>query len=69
MTKKNYVSALFTFAYFPKYDKAIEYLAENLADPEDWEFSDASKKNYSILKNYLELLLSGKPFPHIKVKG
>lgn len=54
MTKKNYVSALFTFAYFPKYDKAIEYLAENLADPEDWEFSDASKKNYSILKNYLE---------------
>ena len=54
MTKKTFVSALFTFAYFPNYDKAVEFLAENLADPEDWEFSDASKKNYSILKNYLE---------------
>lgn len=54
MTKKPFVSALFTFAYFPNYDKAIEFLAENLADPEDWEFSDAPKKNYSILKNYLE---------------
>lgn len=52
MTKKTFVSTLFTFAYFPNYDKAVEFLAENLADPEDWEFSDASKKNYSILKNY-----------------
>ena len=54
MTKKTFVSALFTFAFFPSYDKAVEYLAEKLADPEDWDFSDASKKTYSILKNYLE---------------
>ena len=51
---KKFVSALFEFAYFPNYDKAVEFLAESLADSEDWEFSDASKKNYSILKNYLE---------------
>lgn len=54
MTKKTFVSALFTFAFFPFYDKAVEFLAEKLADPEDWDFSDASKKTYSILKNYLE---------------
>lgn len=54
MSKKTFVSALFSFAYFPNYDKAVEFLAENLADPEDWEFSDTSKNNYSILKNYLE---------------
>ena len=54
MSKKSYVSALFAFAYFPNYDKAVEYLAENLADPEDWDFSDSVKKSYSILKNYLE---------------
>ena len=54
MGKKTFVSELFTFAYFPNYDKSIEYLAENLAEPEDWEFSDAEKKSYSILKNYLE---------------
>ena len=37
MTRKVSVStqALFLFAYFPNYDKAIEHLAENLADPED----------------------------------
>ena len=58
MVKKTFVSALFTFAYFPNYDKAIAYLAEILADPEDWEFSDASKKNHSILKNYLEPIVS-----------
>ena len=54
MAKKTFVSALFTFAFFPSYDKAVEFLAERLADPEDWDFSDASKKTYSILKNYLE---------------
>lgn len=52
--KKTFESALFKFAYFPNYDKAIEFLAENLADPEDWEFSDANEKHYSILKSYLE---------------
>lgn len=53
-TKKGYIQALFTFALFPNFDRAVEYLAENLADPEDWEFTDASEKKYSILKNYLE---------------
>ena len=54
MSKKPYSSLLFAFAYFPNYDKAVEYLAENLADPEVWDFSDSIKKSYSILKNYLE---------------
>ena len=49
-----YKSDLFTFAYVPYYNKAIEYLAENLADSEDWDFSDVTIKNYSILKNYIE---------------
>ena len=52
--KQPYKSALFEFAFFATYDKAIEFLAENLADPEEWDFSDSSKKSYSILKNYLE---------------
>lgn len=52
--KKTFESELFTFAYFPNYDKAVEFLAENLADQEDWDFSDAVSKKYSILKNYLE---------------
>ena len=50
----NNYTKLFRFAYFPKYDTTIKYLAENLADKEDWDFSDLSEKNYSILKNYLE---------------
>lgn len=54
MGKKVYESALFKFAYFPNYDTSIDYIANNLADPEDWEFSDAQKKNNSILKNYIE---------------
>lgn len=52
--KKDFDSVLFAFAYFPKYDNAIEFLANTLADPEDWDFSDATRKTYSILKNYLE---------------
>ena len=52
--KKKFVSELFSFAYFPTYEKSIEFLAEKLADPEDWDFSDVQKKTYSILKNYLE---------------
>jgi len=52
--KHTYKSALFDFAFFATFDKAVEYLAENLADPEEWEFSDATSKRYSILKNYLE---------------
>jgi len=49
-----YNSKLFQFAFFPKYDDSIKYLAEKLADPEDWDFSDAKTKSYQILKNYIE---------------
>lgn len=53
--EKKYESALFKFAIFPKYDEALRYLAEELADKEDkWDFSDAKLKNLSILRNYLE---------------
>jgi len=45
---------IFKFAYFPKFDQSIEYLAENLAHEEQWDFSDSGSKKYSILKNYLE---------------
>lgn len=51
---KGYHLELFQFALFPKYESAIHYLAENLAEKEVWDFSDSSKKTYTILKNYLE---------------
>lgn len=51
---KKFDSALFAYAYFPKYNEAIAYLAENLADKEDWDFTDAKSKTNSILKNLLE---------------
>lgn len=51
---EKYTPALFKFAYFPKYDDSIIFLAENLAQNENWDFSDATEKKYSILKNYLE---------------
>jgi len=54
MAKKQFISELFKFALFPNYDNAISYLADNLADKEVWDFSDSTKKNNSILKNYLE---------------
>lgn len=54
MAKKEYRSVLFDFAFFPNYNASIEYLANNLADKEDWEFSDAKEPKFSILKNYLE---------------
>ncbi len=49
-----YRSDLFSFAVFPKYNNAIKYLADELADSEEWDFSDVQEKKYSILKNYLE---------------
>lgn len=64
MGKKIYVHELFDFAFFPTYDKSVEYLAERLADPEDWDFTDARKKVYAILKNYLE-----HTFRKIKAEG
>ena len=54
MAKTAYSSELFKFAVFPNYDTSITFLAENLADKEEWDFSDSSAKSYGILKNYLE---------------
>ena len=54
MGKTAYSSALFKFAVFPNYDQAITFLAENLADKEEWDFTGTSTKSYGILKNYLE---------------
>jgi len=45
---------LFDFAYVPRYEDAIRYLAENLADKEEWDFGNPATKNYPILKNFLE---------------
>jgi len=54
MEKNTYTPKLFEFAYFPTYDNSICYLADNLAEKENWDFSDSSQKTNSILKNYLE---------------
>ena len=54
MATNTYNSHLFDFAFFPSYNNAIRYLAEELADDEDWDFSDSTTKTYPILKNYLE---------------
>ncbi|MDD5507519.1 MAG: DUF3825 domain-containing protein [Bacteroidales bacterium] len=45
---------LFNFSVFPNYEASIRFLADNLADKEEWDFSDVLVKNNSILKNYLE---------------
>lgn len=45
---------LFAFAFFPNYDESISYLAFNLAAKEEWNYSGSSKKNFPILKNYIE---------------
>ena len=36
MTKKQFNSELFKFAVFPHYENAITYLANTLADREEW---------------------------------
>jgi len=54
MAKAKFDSELFKFAVIPNYDKAISFLAETLADNEEWDFTDSVTKNHSILKNYLE---------------
>ncbi|MES2062545.1 MAG: DUF3825 domain-containing protein [Bacteroidota bacterium] len=51
---KTFTSQLFDFAFIPAYEDKIRDLAENLTDPESWDFSDATTKSYQILKNYLE---------------
>ena len=50
----NFNSELFKFAVIPNYNKTVHFLAENLAEKEEWDFSDVQTKNCSILKNYLE---------------
>ena len=50
---EHFKSELFSFAYFPKYNSALGYLAEKLADSEEWDFSDVREKKFSILNNYL----------------
>lgn len=45
--------ALYQFAYFSRFDDSIRYLAENLCDPEQWDFRTSTSKSYSILKNYI----------------
>lgn len=54
MIRKRFNSELFDFAFFPNFDNAIKYLAEDLADDEKWDFSDSQEKKYPILKNYLQ---------------
>ncbi|MES2387407.1 MAG: DUF3825 domain-containing protein [Bacteroidota bacterium] len=54
MAKGTYTNPLFDFAYFPSYLDSIRFLAEELADKEDWDFHDSGAKSYSILKNYLD---------------
>ena len=45
---------MFEFAYFPKREECIKFLAEDLADREPWDYSDSQENRHSILKNYLE---------------
>lgn len=44
---------LFEFAYIPKFEDAFQALAD-MADPEEWDFSDSRRKSNVILKNYIE---------------
>lgn len=54
MTRKNFHSELFDFAFFPRHEASIADLADNLAAKEDWDFSDKTTKTNAILKNYIE---------------
>jgi hypothetical protein len=49
---KKFHSALFDFCWFPNYDASIEYLANNIADPEPWDFSDATSQIFHFEKLY-----------------
>ncbi len=54
MSKSSFNSQLFQFALFPNFKNSIVYLADTLADKEEWDFADHKSKNYGILKNYIE---------------
>ena len=45
---------IFKFAFFPTYQDNIKFLADSLADKEEWDYSDSKEKTYPILKSYLE---------------
>jgi len=49
----DYKPDLFHFAYFPEYETKLEFLAQ-IAEPEEWDFSDTSNKKYTILENYIK---------------
>lgn len=53
MTNTTNQQQLLQFAYIPKYAEAINALAA-MADPEEWDFSDAKEKKHVILRNYIE---------------
>ena len=45
---------LFDFAYFPKYDDALEHLANNFAEKENWDYQHTTTLHKKpILRNYL----------------
>jgi hypothetical protein len=48
-----YKSELFDFAFVPRYQSAIDYLA-NLASHEEWDYTGVATKTHGILKNYIE---------------
>jgi hypothetical protein len=54
MAKAAFTSELFKFALIPNYENTISFLADTLADREDWDFTDSATKTNAILKNYLE---------------
>lgn len=45
---------LYDFAWLYDYNSAIDFLANKLADKEEWDFEPSGKKNNSILKNYID---------------
>ncbi len=55
MIQQSNLQCLFNFAFFPKYEEAINKLATEIAsNDEEWDFSDVQTKKNAILKNYLE---------------
>lgn len=51
----DFSSQLFKFAFFSDYENGIKFLADNIAAQEEWDYKGTQKKNYPILKSYLEL--------------
>ena len=45
---KFFQQELFKFSIFPKYQSCIDDLATNLADPEEWDFSDDKRKSHAL---------------------